>query len=428
MKTNDRKRYLEFILVFCAIMMLAGINVNISKDVKTKAKTEHNHNDSVNDNISMQEKEKFYETKFKNARDSLLIVNGFYNEKYDELNTLDKDRKTLDSIENKLSERPQLTKLKNTVQNAADKIIDNYANQMLKIVQPVNKNISATIIANTYKTSGHTQDLYIFVSPDKPILDGEPITLRDVFLYNLFNNDFEWADTAEKNKNQIKGKVYELCKKMEKDLYGSRKKIEKMFANYYSVLDPKNIPTQYKHLIGDPAINMGEWGVFVDYNNIGDVAVGRQADLCLDTINVEFFEDKNTKFKTDNNDSLHIYNDSLQKHLVFYIGDLWDTIAYNYDFQSKKTNIELGYCINTNNQEKANIKIREQLYSKPTNKIDTITGYKKLKKESEFLEQEIERKCNIKRQIHDSIVVPATIQAKDIANKKYWNKFNQKHK
>lgn len=424
-------RLLEGILVFSAIMLLAGINIDISRNVKTKEKkekTEHTIDDSVNNNVSTEERELFYKTKFKNARDSLLIVNGFYNEKYVELGTLSKDYETLDSIEKKLSERPQLAKLKNTVQKAADKIIDNYAKQMVKIIQPVNKNISDTIIADTYKACGDTQDLYIFVSPDKPILDGNPIILRDVFLHNLFNNNFEWADTSANKTNQIKGMVYELCKQMEKDLYNSRKKIEKSFANYYSVLDPENIPTQYKHLIGDPAINMGEWGTFVDYNNIGDVAIGRQADLSLDTMKVEFFEDKNTKFRTDNNDSLHIYNDSLQKHFVYYIGNLWDTIAYNYDCRNNKTDIELCYNIDTENQEKANVKIRELLYSKPTKKIDTITGYKQLKKESTFLKQEIEHKCNIKQQRYDSIVVPATRQAKEIADKIYWNKFHQKHK
>ena len=222
--------------------------------------------------------------------------------------------------------------------------------------------------------------------------------------------------------------VYEQCKKMELDLYNSRKNIEKKFAHYYSSLNPENIPEQYKHLAVDPIINQGDWGTSIGYTAVGDVFIGRNASFFLNNFDSNFLEDKNTELFIDKYDYLHIKNDSLKEHKTYFLGDLWDTSAYNYKYQDNELLIDVSSCLSDNTVSTGYVHVNEVLYSKPTNKIDTINGYAKLKEKRDLLKQEIERKCNINIQRHDSIVLPATKQAKEIADKIYWNKYHQKYR
>lgn len=426
-KNNNTYLWILFFLFGTALLGNNFVSKKMDKKIKKTEVINKKINDSV-DSIPAFEKQLFYLTTFENARDSLLIANGFYNEKYNELKSLDANRKELDSIENKLAEQPQLTKLKKSVQVAADNIIDKYAKQIAKIIAPVNDTISYKSIADAYKNSGATPDLYMFVSPKKNILNGQTITLQDTFLYKLFDINFVCADTIENNINSIKKMVHEQCKKMELDLYNSRKNIEKKFAHYYSSLNPENIPEQYKHLAVDPIINQGDWGTSIGYTAVGDVFIGRNASFFLNNFDLNFLEDKNTELFIDKSDYLHIKNDSLKEHKTYFLGDLWDTIAYNYKYQDNELLIDVSSCLSDNTVSTGYVHVNEVLYSKPTNKIDTINGYAILKEKRDLLKQEIERKCNINIQRHDSIVLPATKQAKEIADKIYWNKYHQKYR
>ena len=83
---KNNKTYL-WILFFLFGTALLGNNFASKKMDKKIKKTEvinKKINDSV-DSVPAFEKRLFYLTTFENARDSLLIANGFYNKKYHEL-------------------------------------------------------------------------------------------------------------------------------------------------------------------------------------------------------------------------------------------------------------------------------------------------------------------------------------------------------
>jgi hypothetical protein len=61
-------------------------------------------------------------------------------------------------------------------------------------------------------------------------------------------------------------------------------------------------------------------------------------------------------------------------------------------------------------------------------KTDTITGYNKTKQKCDSLNKEIERKHQINAHREDSIVKPARIEAKQIADKRFLNKYRQKYR
>ena len=419
-------RKIALISVISGTLLLGGMWALTNKSnnkQKQPVKSEQNDVKTTKTNQISQEQHRFYQKEYEQAFDSLLITKGFYNDKYDEINTLTKNYKMLDSLENELCKQPQLEKMKKQVKDAADNIIDTYAKQMVALVKPVNDTISHKYIADKYKNSAYYENMYMFVCPEKPILAGEPFTFRDHFLYNLFNVGFDWKNTNKETQNTIKGKVYELCKKMEIDLYDSRKKIEKKFSQYYSELNPNNVPDKYKHLVKDPAVNETDYGTTVDYSCVGDIVIARTANLYIDVADTDFLDDKNTTFTKDKDDSLRINNDSLTIHTTFDISDLWDTIVYKYRPQEEK--LESCYFFD---DEQVCIETTEILFHKKSPKTDTITGYNKTKQKCDSLNKEIERKHQINAHREDSIVKPARIKAKQIADKRFLNKYRQKYR
>lgn len=441
MKKNN---FTAFIITYFigAMLLIGGANFMNKTTQKQKKKTEQikQHETNQKDTCSF---ENFYLTNFEKVYDSLLIINGYYNSKYDELNTLDKDYKKLDSLKNKINERPQLIKLNNSVKNAADEIIDKYAKQMNLIIMPVDTNMTAEHIANAYKNATSNrfsgECLYIFVSPETPIYKEQTLTLRDDFLYSLFNSEFDWGDTDKNTQNHIKGKVYELCKIMETELYNSRKNIEKTFADYYPVLNPKNIPNEYKHLIkSDLVLNItnDKDKIKVKYknNNIHNpynITIRRQLTIHDTVMPCDFFEDENSTciFTIDKKQKLKITKtpkDTQTADVYTYnIANLWDTIISNKNFQETKLAFA-GYCDYTPKLgNTASIVASEILYEKNAKKTDTIHDYTKTIARRDALQRKIEHKQELNKQRHDSVVAPSINQANKIVRRQFFNYKNQ---
>ena len=149
-------RKIALISVISGTLLLGGMWALTNKPnnkQKQPVKSEQNDVKTTKTNQISQEQHRFYQKEYEQAFDSLLITKGFYNDKYDELNTLTKNYKMLDSLENELCKQPQLEKMKKQVKDAADNIIDTYAKQMVALVKPVNDTISHKYIADKYKNS-----------------------------------------------------------------------------------------------------------------------------------------------------------------------------------------------------------------------------------------------------------------------------------
>lgn len=428
---QHNNRFLKLIFLFSALFLLTETFFSVQEKETKKSKSEQTKNNHTKNNFTNVEEEAFYNTTLKKAQDSLLITNGFFDKKYDDLESLNQYYRILDSLENRLNERPQLKKLKCSLKLAADTIINKYALEIEHTLQSKGIFVSKEYIFDIITNANYY--IYNEIYTDKVYTESHDFNNQllssfDTFFSILFNDcENNWKKLDNATCSDLKIKISQIYKNMERDLNNCKITIAKAFEDYYPALNNKNIPDKFnvKQLKTD---NYTKTACSV----LGDIIISRTAEIYADDMPCDFFDDENAiyDFKKDEKDIIHIYkkSDSIQMHFTYNAHKLWDTILCYKKSHNNKIYFEGYSTYISGSGYMPCIAIDEILYEKTAIKTDTIPDYTKTESRYEHMENLINQKERKIKQRYDSIFLPAHKKAKEIADRCFTEKYHHKHK